>query len=88
MDAGDIKAICQAGMAAAATRPGRYGGRYVARLGMDHAEALVLLGDDDPEKYDHITDIDIFAQCVPGKVHPVGRARHWLNEDGTLREGA
>lgn len=28
--------------------------------------------------------VDILAHCKPDKVFPIGHARHWINEDGTI----
>jgi hypothetical protein len=88
MDKEAVARACREAMDAAKTKPGRYGGRYVARkydrkLG---ADVYLVLEDDDPAKYARKTSLDIFAQAVPDKVHPIGRARWWLNEDGTVRE--
>lgn len=71
---------CNDAMALASEKPGRYGGRYVARKG----DEFVVLDDDDPDKFRDDESIDILAQATPTKVHAIGRARNFLNEDGSV----
>lgn len=91
MDATQVKAICDAGRQAATEKPGRYGGRYVARISEkvngQWRERYEVLPDDDPALCDSPAwrKWDVFAQCTPDTVHPIGPARRWLNSDGTLR---
>ncbi len=58
---------CRLAMKLAATSPGRYGGRYIAREG----EGVVVLDDDDPERY---PDANVLAQVTPDTVYAIGRA--------------
>ena len=65
-------------MKLAATSPGRYGGRYIAREGEDR---VIVLDDDDPERY---PDANLIAQVTPDTVHAIGHAGRWLNADGSV----
>lgn len=64
--------------------PGRYGGRYVGRKYDRKAkrDVFLILDDDDPETIPD--DVDVLAHVYRGKVCPIGRARYWLNADGTV----
>jgi len=78
MDFHAVTQACRAAMKTARQSPGRYGGRYVAR---NEEGTVEVLTHDDP---DLLTDEwDVLAHVQPDKVYPVGRARTWLNEDGT-----
>lgn len=85
-DVDAIKAACEKAMKAAATKPGRYGGRYVAERYNHKTKKrdVIVLDDDDPELYRDDETLDIFAQATPAKVYGIGRARYWLAEDGTV----
>lgn len=76
----------QEGMAAARENPGRYGGRYVGRRYDKKIKKTIfmVLDDDDPDLYRDDEKLDILAQCMPHKVHPIGRARHYIKEDGSV----
>jgi hypothetical protein len=68
----------------ATSKPGRYGGRYVARR-YDRAsgsDLFVTLEDDDP---DTVADgWDVLAQVTPSKVYGIGHARNYIRPDGTV----
>ena len=81
-DWNQLTLACREAMACAAIRPGRYGGRYVAWS--DRARTWIVLWDDDPELFKHDESLDIYAQCLPGKVQPIARAREYLQADGTV----
>lgn len=85
----ELPAVLRQGMQAAAERPGRYTGRYVARKYDKAAERTVfmVLDDDDPDLYRDDESLDILAQCRPDKVYGIGSARNWINEDGSLDFG-
>lgn len=84
----DLEHYLKLAMTLAGERPGRYGGRYVAWLENSalkpHCGAWVILDDDDPDKYRHIVILDIVAYVTPYRCYGVGRARHWITEDGTV----
>jgi len=84
MDLHAVEAACKAAQEAARQRPGRYGGRYVAR---DNDGIVEVLTHDDPDRLDR-DHWDVIAHCTPEAVYPVGRARYWLNDDGTINEAA
>jgi hypothetical protein len=67
-------------MRLATESPGRYGGRYVAR---NDKGKFFVMDDDDPDK---IGDVDVIAQVTPDCVYPIGRARCFLNSDGSVNE--
>ena len=82
----ELTAACRRAMQLAAQSPGRYGGRYVARKwnAQRQQTEFFVLDDDDPERYRDDEALDILAQVTPTKVYGIGRARHWLREDGTV----
>jgi len=86
-DAQAIKAACDKARELAVSKPGRYGGRYVAERYNPNTKRqdVIVLDDDDPDRYRDDETLDIFAQATPTKVYGIGRARHWLLEDGTVR---
>lgn len=79
---------------------GRYIGRktYKAPPAPGHSEhysvegawtnEYVVLGTDDPGSKEvkafHKVNGDILCQAKPDKVYGIGRARYWINEDGTI----
>jgi hypothetical protein len=75
---------CREAMAKSHTSPGRYGGLYVGRRYDRNAkrDVFLILEDDDPETVPN--DIDVLAHVYKGKVCPIGHARYWLGEDGTV----
>jgi hypothetical protein len=82
----ELPEVCRQAMQAAAEKPGRYGGRYVARRynrREDRTEFLVL-EDDDPILYQDDETLDILAQVTPTKVLGVGHMRDFLAEDGKV----
>lgn len=82
----DLTVKCQEAMRAAAAKPGRYGGRYVARRYDRVAETDVFMvcDDDDPDAYRADESIDILAHVIPTEVRPLGYARTYLQSDGTV----
>lgn len=82
-----IEATLKQAMADAKIKPGRYGGRYVSRR-FDKAtkrDVYEVMKNDDPRTKDaQNINIDILAQVMPTKVIPIGRARYWINQDGTI----
>jgi hypothetical protein len=88
MDLDRIELTLKEAMAAAGIRPGPYGGRYVARRWDENARETVwfVMSTDDPESVEaKDPKADIHAHVLPNKVWPVGRARYWINEDGTVK---
>lgn len=87
-----LRALAYAAMAAATTKPGRYGGRYIARMALPKVadmrladpsqkawgDAFMILDDDDPTAIEHLTDVDVIATARPNEVVPMGRARAWF----------
>jgi hypothetical protein len=65
----------------AAGEMGPYGGLYVGRM-EPTGYPVVVLDHDDPELVPD--DVDVIAQVTPAAVYGIGRARSWLNEDGTV----
>ena len=86
MDWNKLTAVCDKAMKLAAESPGRYGGRYVAR-GLTEEDGFFVLPDDDPDLYRDDESLDILAQVTPTKVHAIGGARRFLNEDGSVDFG-
>lgn len=86
MDKAALEQALKDGMQAATEKPGRYGGRYVARQYDRAAKAdrYLVLADDDPDLYRDDESLDVLAQCTPKTAYGIGRARHWINEDGTI----
>lgn len=80
----DVEVACKHAMAAAKKSPGRYGGRYVAcyQHKPSNETVFAVLDDDDPDLYRDNEDLDIIAHVQPKIVHPLGRARYWLDETG------
>ena len=81
-----LPAVLREAMQVAAKKPGRYGGRYVARRynrGQKRTEFLILASDD-PDAYRDELDIDILAQATPDAIHAIGCARHYIHADGHL----
>lgn len=90
-----LQAALKAGMQAAGEKAGLHGGRYVAEQARKGTETLftphdppmfVVLDDDDPKLYNDRLDLDIHAHCTPTKCYGIGRARHYIMEDGSIRE--
>lgn len=75
---------CQEAMQAAAEKPGRYGGRYVGRRydKANNEDLLVILDDDDPKTVPD--EIDVLCHVTPGRVLPVGRMRHFMDDQGNV----
>jgi len=76
---------CHEAMKQATEKPGRYGGRHVARKynrKTKQTEFLVLSDDD----LDRVRDpyLDVLAQVMPTKVCPIGGARNYLQPDGSV----
>ena len=87
MDYAALERTIQAAMAAAKTAPGPYGGRYVGRLfNKEKQETEFLdLGTDDMEEVEKAhPGVDVLVQCRPDKTYPMGAARRWIKEDGTV----
>ena len=82
MDWEQLTKACKEAMKLAAESPGLYGGRYVARS-CPKGEFIVL-EDDDPDRYNNDESVDIIAHVQPDIVHPIGRARNYLKEDGSV----
>lgn len=81
----DVPRVCAEAMKAAAEKPGKHGGRYVARRfnkTTQHTEWMIL-DDDDFELYRADESLDIVAQATPKRIYPMGPARNWLNADGS-----
>ncbi|MHC4406868.1 MAG: hypothetical protein ACYTG0_45205 [Planctomycetota bacterium] len=79
MDFHAVTMACKAAMKKAKQMPGRYGGRYVAR---NNAGIVRVLTHDDPDLLGE--EWDVIAHCTPDKVLPIGHARNWLNDDGSV----
>lgn len=72
----------------ASVKPGRYGGRYVARIYRPLlGDRFIVLDDDDPDVYREDIILDVICQATPKKVYGLGHARNWINTDGTIDYG-
>ena len=83
----ELPATIESARKAAKEKPGRYGGRYVARRynRKERKTEWFVLDDDDPDVYRDDESLDVIAQVTPTAVNAIGRARHWLREDGTFK---
>lgn len=79
--------VVRKGMELAKSQQGKYGGLYVGRY-YDKTKKLttfVVLNDDDPEKVNDVEILDILCQCTPDKCWPIGHARNYIREDGSVK---
>jgi hypothetical protein len=81
----EFTAACGEAMRLASESPGRYGGRYVAHKG----DQIVVLDDDDPERYRNggEDEVDILAHVQPEVVYPVGRMAACCDKEGVVTYG-
>ena len=76
----NLSLACREGMKLAGESPGPYGGRYISRTTGDE---FIVLDGDDPEVYKGDAH-DIYAHVTPEMVYPIGHARGYLEEDGSI----
>ncbi len=87
MDLDRIEAVIKEAMALARTKPGLYGGRYVARKydAKNKKDIYFVMETDDPDsKEAKNPKADILCHAQANKVYGIGFARNWINLDGTL----
>jgi hypothetical protein len=90
----ELTLAIRAAMEIAKVAPGTYGGRYVARQVCKASRAnflpdsIVILPTDDSEHYRDEKlhpNLDILVHAQPTKCYPIGHARQWIREDGTVK---
>lgn len=84
-DWNDFTSKAKQAMQLAKTKPGRYGGRYITRHydKKTKQDVISIHDDDDPETLPE--ELDALAHARPDGISGIGRMRHFINSDGTVR---